>query len=106
MAGSDLLSLPSYREGFGSVIVEAAAVGIPAIASRIYGLTDAVCDGETGLLHEPGNVEQIRQLLQRLVADSGLREAMGAKAMARAVTSFDQAVVANAMIGYYREHLT
>ncbi len=50
MAGADIFILPSHREGFGSTVIEAAATGIPAIASRIYGLTDAVQDGETGYL--------------------------------------------------------
>ena len=40
----DVFCLPSYREGFGSSAIEAAACGVPAIASRIYGLTDAIDD--------------------------------------------------------------
>ena len=56
MQAADIFCLPSYREGFGSSIIEAAACGLPAIASRIYGLTDAVKEGETGLLVNPGNV--------------------------------------------------
>ena len=46
---ADVFCLPSYREGFGVVIIEAASVGLPAIASRIYGITDAVDEGVTGI---------------------------------------------------------
>ncbi len=49
MAAGDVFCLPSYREGFGSVVLEAAAAGLPSLASRIYGLTDAVVEGETGI---------------------------------------------------------
>ena len=50
MAAADVFCLPSYREGFGSVVIEAAAAGLPAIGSRIYGIIDAIEDGVTGLL--------------------------------------------------------
>lgn len=105
MASADLLCLPSYREGFGSVIVEAAAVGIPAVASRIYGLTDAVCDLDTGLLHEPGNREQIRAAIDALISDDDRRITMGRRARHRAMACFDQNVVSEAMRQYYQELL-
>ena len=44
LAASNVLCLPSYREGFGTVIIEAAAMGVPAIASNIYGISDAGVD--------------------------------------------------------------
>ena len=51
MAAADVFCLPSYREGFGSTIIEAACVGIPAIGSRVYGITDAIDEDVTGLLY-------------------------------------------------------
>lgn len=56
---ADLLCLPSHREGFGNVVIEAAACGLPSLASNIYGLSDAIVDGETGILHKVNDVKDI-----------------------------------------------
>ena len=84
MAAADVYCLPSHREGFGTSVIEAAATGLPAVASRIYGLTDAVEDGVTGLLHPPGDREALAALMARLAADPALRAELGARARARA----------------------
>jgi lipopolysaccharide/colanic/teichoic acid biosynthesis glycosyltransferase/glycosyltransferase involved in cell wall biosynthesis len=101
MAASDILCLPSYREGFGSVIIEAAAVGLPAVASRIYGVTDAVIDGETGLLHDPADIEGIVAQLERLVSDPELRRSLGTSAQRRAARDFSQGAVTAAVLDLY-----
>lgn len=102
MAASDILCLPSHREGFGSVIIEAAAVGVPAIGSRIYGITDAIEEGITGLLHEAGNVGELTEKMRLLAADAALRRKMGADAQDRARRVFCREVVIAAQLGFYR----
>ena len=105
MAAADVLCLPSYREGFGSVVIEAAAVGVPAIASRIYGITDAVVDGETGLLHKPRGIEEIKSCMQQLIENKLLRLKLGEQARQRAIKDFDSRVITQAWVDFYREHL-
>lgn len=88
IAGADVFCLPSYREGFGTAVIEAAAGGVPAIASRIYGLIDAVEDGATGLLHAPGDTAAIARLMATLASDRALRAELGARARRRASAEF------------------
>ena len=80
MAASDFLCLPSFREGFGMVISEAASVGLPAIGSRIYGISDAIEDGKTGLLVKAGNTEELFDAIYQLFSDIDLRLSMGQQA--------------------------
>ena len=101
MACADVFCLPSYREGFGSVIIEAASTGIPSAASRIYGITDAVEDGITGLLHEAGNTDQLIEIMKRFIDNPDLRETMGEKARVRAVRDYPNKVVTEALLDYY-----
>ena len=105
MAAADLLVLPSYREGFGSVVIEAAASGVPAVASRIYGLSDAVVDGETGLLHPPRDVDALYAALQRLYDDPALRDTMARNARDRAVAEFSKERVTAGLLDYYAQLL-
>lgn len=103
MAAADLLCLPSYREGFGLVIVEAAAVGIPSVCSQIYGITDAVDNGVTGLLFPAGNIPALEHELSRLLQDADLRRVMGMAAKERALSMFSQDRVVAAMLMFYAE---
>ena len=56
---ANILVLPSYREGFGTIVIEAASMGIPCIASNIYGLKDAIVDNKTGLLHSKKDINDM-----------------------------------------------
>lgn len=105
MAAADVLCLPSYREGFGSVLIEAAAVGVPSIASRIYGITDAVLEGKTGLLHTPMNVAEIKTCMESMISNSTMRLYLAEQAKTRANELFDSNLLTNAWMAFYQKNL-
>ena len=101
MAAADVFCLPSYREGFGQVALEAAACGLPVIASRIYGVVDAVSEGESGLLHPPGDVPALRAQMETLLRDAALRARLGGAGRERALRDFSAARITQALLDYY-----
>ena len=105
MQAADIFCLPSYREGFGSSIIEAAAWGLPAIASRIYGLTDAVKEEETGLLVNPGDVTGLANAIIELVKDGELRKSFGEAAYQRARRDFSQERITRELLTLYSDLL-
>ncbi|MEW6689343.1 MAG: glycosyltransferase family 4 protein [Pseudomonadota bacterium] len=103
MAAADVFVLPSYREGFGSVILEAAAAGVPAIGTRIYGVTDAIVDGTTGFLAPPRDPSALATRMRELAADAALRERLGRAARERALRDFAPADLTRALLACYDE---
>ncbi len=71
----DVLVLPSYREGFGNVVIEAQAMGTPAIVSNIPGPVDAIEIDKTGLIVNKGDAEDLKNKLEALINKSGLSDA-------------------------------
>jgi glycosyltransferase involved in cell wall biosynthesis len=105
MAAADVFCLASYREGFGMAVIEAAAVGIPAIATRIYGVTDAVDDNVTGFLYEPRNVNELTEKMLRMVKDPQMRLEMGRKARERVIRLYSAESVSSAFLAFYQSVL-
>lgn len=101
LATGDILCLPSYREGFGSVAIEAGAMGLPVVATRVTGLVDAVIDGETGLLVPPKDVRSLTGALQKLIDSPTLRHRMGQVALQRVRKHFDSTIINQAVVEEY-----
>lgn len=83
LAITDVLCLPSYREGFGSIVIDAAAMGVPTIGSKIPGLTDSVSDRQTGMLFPAGNIEELIRLMVEFLKNKEMCQVMGASAKSR-----------------------
>jgi len=106
MAAADILLLPSYWKGFGSVIIEGAACGVPAIVYRIDGVIDAVVDGSSGLLVDVGQPTAFASAMKLLVLDRSLRLRLGHKAQERTVRDFSSERVSKAWLEFYRSQIT
>jgi glycosyltransferase involved in cell wall biosynthesis len=74
----DIFAIPSTWEGFGVAALEASAMGLPVVGSRIHGLPDVVVEGETGLLVAPSDARALATALRTLVDDREMRARMGA----------------------------
>ena len=97
---SDIFCLPSYREGFGIVALEAAAMGLPTVGTRVVGLVDAIIDGKTGILVPPKDSQALHKALSRLLADNQCLKKMGQNAMNHA-KSFDSRYINRLVLGEY-----
>jgi glycosyltransferase involved in cell wall biosynthesis len=89
-AAMDLFVFPSYREGFGSVVIEAQALGLPVIVTDIAGPTDAMLAGSTGLVVPRADAGAVIEAVGALLGDPARMRAMGAKAREHIRLHFDQ----------------
>lgn len=103
LAASDLLCLPSYREGFGVAILEAAAVGVPAIGTRIYGVSDAIQDGRTGMLVPVRDIEELSKTITRWCTLPEERSQFASAAQDRVNHEFEQKQVVDRYVLYFRD---
>ena len=104
LAMSDIFCLPSYREGFGSVVIEAASMGLPTVATRVIGLVDAVIENETGLLVPKKNINELTKALQLLIEDPNLRNRLALAAYKRAVEFYGSSIINGLMIKEYEDN--
>jgi glycosyltransferase involved in cell wall biosynthesis len=104
-AAFDLYALASYREGFPRSAMEAAAMGLPIVATNIRGCRQVVDHGTTGLLVEARNAGELADAVQRLTQNDGERARMSLAARAKAFAEFDQQRCIDVTLDVYRSRL-
>ena len=103
MQAADCFVCPSrWAEAAGLVNIEAAACGLPVVASRIGGIPEYLDEGQTGLLFEPGDVRGLSEALTRLVHDRALCRRFGEEARTMAVQRFATDVRLPEVLDLYR----
>lgn len=105
LQAGDVFCLPSYREGFGSSVVEASCLGLPVICSDAYGIMDAMVDGETGLRCKVGDAFSLCEAMKKLYEFSELRKKMGEAGRQRVLEQFDGAMITKKWVEYYHSFL-
>ncbi|RMG40588.1 MAG: glycosyltransferase [Planctomycetota bacterium] len=100
-AAMDLLTLPTRREGLPYVLLEAAALGVPVVATRVTGCVDAVVDGETGLLVPPDDPDALRAAIEGVLSNAGLAQRLGQAARERVERAFSADRLIEAHLALY-----
>ncbi len=101
----DILVLPSLREGFPNVLIEAAAMEIPVIASDIPGCRDAVLPGINGELFEKENLNELVSILKKLIEQPQLRQQYGRNGRAFVKDNFSNEEIWKGQLQMYRSML-
>lgn len=99
----DMLVLPSRREGFPNVVLEAASAALPTIAYRATGSVDAVVDGVTGCLVDQGDREGLAEAIKGYLNDDPRRMAHGLAARERAFRDFQPETIWAGLLREYRQ---
>ncbi|GEP50381.1 N,N'-diacetylbacillosaminyl-diphospho-undecapreno l alpha-1,3-N-acetylgalactosaminyltransferase [Flavobacterium noncentrifugens] len=104
LQAADVFCLPSYREGFGTSIIEASLLEIPIISSDTYGLMETIVEGETGLRHKVGDAIEISQRMEQMM-DPELRQAMGKNARQYVLDNFSAEMISKEWVAFYKRIL-
>lgn len=102
LSACDVLVHPTYREGFGMVLQEAAALELPTITTNIPGASEAIVDGETGLLAESHDIPTLAEAMIKMF-DVSLREQYGKAGRTRIEKDFERSVMVKRICEDYLE---
>ncbi|NAR67538.1 glycosyltransferase [Acinetobacter haemolyticus] len=105
MSMADVFCIPSYREGFGSVVIEAAACKTPSIGSNIYGLSDSIEDGKSGLLFKVGNINDLANKMDYCYNHSEDLKKYAEYGYERVCKNFTQEISSNDLLIFYKENI-
>lgn len=103
MGSLDLVVHPARMEGLGVALLQAAAAGVPVVASAVGGIPEAVLDGQTGLLVPPRDPAALGAAIRKLLDSPDRRAEMGQAARRRVLAEFDVSAMADRHVELYRE---
>ena len=106
VAGADLFVLPSRIEGIPGAVLEAAAQGVPAVATNVGGMREAIVNGTTGLLVSPGDTEAFEDAILGLLADHTYRQRLGEAARSFVQKNFSMDTAADKFESLYERLVT
>lgn len=101
----DVLCLPSYREGFGTTVIEGSILQLPIICSDTYGLKETIIDNKTGLRHQVKDVQSIYIQMKKLANDPALRLEMGLAGREYVLNNFNALKISEKWLEYYQKLL-
>lgn len=101
----DVFVLPAWWEGFGNVLVQAAAMGVPVISTTGTGTIDAVSDGFNGILIQVKDKKRLEEAMFKLIEDNDLRKQLGANGLIWA-KNFDREIIWEGMNDLFLEKET
>jgi glycosyltransferase involved in cell wall biosynthesis len=87
-SNSDIFVLPSFKETFGIVLIEAMHYGLPIITNNCTAMPDLISDGENGILVTPGDIEELAQALETLITQPELRKKLGKQGQEKVKKAF------------------
>jgi glycosyltransferase involved in cell wall biosynthesis len=105
MCASDIFVFPSHREGFPNVVMQAACMELPIVATDINGCNEIVSHGESGLLVPVADEEMLFRAIIELVGSSEKRNAMGKRAREGVVGKYDRSFVHGQILKEYQKLL-
>ena len=105
LLASDIFVLPSHREGFPNVVIEAGAMGLPSIVTDINGSREIIHDGENGLIVPVKNANALYEAMKHLAETPEKIKAMAANARPMIASRFEQSFVRQCLKDYYKEIL-
>jgi glycosyltransferase involved in cell wall biosynthesis len=105
LADADLAVLTSCKEGLPRAVLEPMAMGLPVVATRVPGTSEAVRHGDTGLAVEIGDTQGLAAALQCLIEDPELRARLGEQGRREALEEFDERRVVDALRELYHARL-
>ena len=101
ISACNLMCLPSHREGFGSIVIDAAAIGVPTVGYRIPGLIDSISDNYSGILVPFGNIESFVNEIVELISNTVKLKEMSINSRKYVEEKFDANLVNQSMFDFY-----